>query len=45
MIRSRQQETLTHEYMAITWKVSFINMNLKVSLKKLVSKVFQTQVV
>ena len=32
--------------MTITWKVSFINMNLKVSLKKkLVLKVFQSQVV
>ena len=29
-----QQETLTQKYMTITWKVSFINMNFKVSLKK-----------
>ena len=32
--------------MTISWKVSFINMNLKVYLKKkLVLKVFQSQVV
>ena len=32
--------------MTISWKVSFINMNLKVQLKKkLVLKVFQSQVV
>ena len=41
-----QQKTLTQKYMTITWKVSFINMNLKVSLKKkLVLKASQTQVV
>ena len=37
---------LTQKYMAITWTLSLINMNLKASLKKnLVLKVFQSQVV
>ena len=41
-----QQETLTQKYMTITWKVSFINMNLEVSSKKkLVLKLSQTQVI
>ena len=41
-----QQKTLTQKYMTITWKVSFINMNLEVSSKKkLVLKLSQTQVI
>ena len=45
-IRFYKHETLTQKYMTITWKLSFINMNLKVWLKKkLVLKIFQNQVV